>query len=105
MSYDIEIVIHHPDGYSTTVDVGNMTYNVARMMIPACGVSFSWMDGMTVKRALPIIRHAWREMKRDPDRYIALEVTDWGAYSDFMPWFTRFYVLCRLHPTGVIGVY
>jgi hypothetical protein len=104
MSYDIHITVAHPDGYSSNFEVGNMTYNVARMTHVACGVAFSWFDGMPTAIALPILAHCWRVMKRNPATFRVIGVSEWGSYDQFMPYLTRFYAMARLHPTGVIRV-
>ena len=104
MSYDIDIFVGHPDGYISHFEVGNMTYNVSGMMLEACGVTFRWMHKMPAETALPILAHAWKTMKRNPDHFRRFEVTEWGSYNDFMPFLTRFYVMARMHPTGIISV-
>jgi hypothetical protein len=104
MSYDGYIKIAHRDGYTTHIEVGNMTTNVDRMMVPACGVRLRWFNGLTCETALPILAHAHHELRRHPRKFKRLEYTEWGSYDDFLPWLTRFYVLVRLHPTGTIEV-
>lgn len=104
MSSDISIRVKHSDGYTSSFEVGNMTSNCNRMLIAACGVSMGWFHDMACEKALPILRHAWREMKRDPARYRALEADNgWGTYDQFMPFLTRFYVMVRLHKSGWIN--
>lgn len=105
MSYDIRIIVNHSDGYSSSFEVGNMTYNVAPMVVEASGVSFSWYDGISCAKALPLLRRTWQQMKRDPETYKRLEAWNgWGTYDQFMPYLTRLYAMVRLHPTGVIEV-
>jgi hypothetical protein len=105
VSYDIDITVEHPDGYSSSFDVGNMTYNIAEMVRQACGVTFSWFDGMSCEKALPLLRFCWLRMKRYPDFFRPFEASNgWGTYDQFMPYLTRFYVMARLHPAGQIRV-
>lgn len=105
MSYDIEIIVDHADGYRSTFDVGNMTYNVSRMTLEAVGQRLSFFDGMDCETACPFLAELWQVMKRDPDRFRRVEVSDWGSYDNFMPYLTRFYAMVRLHPRGGIRVY
>lgn len=104
MSSDISIHVVHPDGYSSSFEVGNMTSNCNRMLIAACGVSMGWFDKVSCEKAMPILRHAWQNMKRNPKVYRQLQAENgWGTYDQFMPFLTRFYVMTRLHRTGVIS--
>jgi len=105
VSYDIDITVDHEDGYSSGFEVGNMTYNVSTMVKEACGVTFSWFDGMTCKQALPILYFCWRNLRRNPSHFRRFEAPNgWGTYEQFMPYMTRFYVMARLHPKGIIRV-
>ena len=105
MSYDIDITVHHPDGYSSRFEVGNITYNIRPMMVAASDVGFSDLHDMRCFEAAPILAHAWREMRRNPARYRRFEASNgWGTYDQFMPYLTRFYAMARLHPNGIIRV-
>ena len=105
MSYDIDITVQHPDGYASGFEVGNITYNVSRMVLEACGVTYRWFDGMECAKALPILHFAWRNLKRNPPHFRRFEPDNgWGTYEQFMPYMTRFYAMARLHPTGIIRV-
>lgn len=104
MSYDIDIYVDHQDGYTSGFEVGNMTSNVARMTGEACGVPLSWFNDVSCEKALPILAHCWRTMRRNPTHFRKFENPEWGAYDDFMPYLTRFYVLVRIHKTGTIRV-
>jgi len=94
MSYDIDIRVDHPDGYTSNFEVGNMTYNVHAMMVAASTVSFSDLHDMRCVDATPILGHAWREMKRRPAHYRQFQADNgWGTLDKFMPHLTRFYVI------------
>ena len=103
MSSSISINVNHPDGYKSHFEVGNMTSNCNWMLVEACGVSMGWFDKVSCEKALPILEHAWTVMKRDPRKFKRLQAANgWGTYDQFMPFLTRFYVMVRLHKSGII---
>lgn len=105
MSYDIDIYVTHDDRYTSHFEVGNMTYNIRPMFRAAVGASFRDFHGMTCAQALPFVMFAWQQMKRRPDEFRKVEASNgWGTYDQFMPFLTKFYVMLRLHPTGIIRI-
>jgi hypothetical protein len=104
VSSDISIRVDHGDGYSSSFEVGNMTSNVNRMLVATAEAKpLSWFDKVSCADARPVLESMYREMRQDPARFRALEITEWGAYDDFMPYLRRFYVMTRMHPRGIIS--
>lgn len=106
MSYDVDVVVSHGDGYSTTVFDRNITYNL-RPMLVAAGLlgSFYSLEGMTAAEAQPIVYGVWRELRTRPEHYAKFDSPNgWGRHKHLLPWIKDFYLALRLHPHGVIYV-
>ena len=106
MSYDLEIVVHHPDGYKTTVFDRNITYNL-RPMLVAAGLadSLHTLEGMSGKEAQDLLYGVWRELRTRPEHYRSFDSPNgWGLRKNLLPWVRSLYLAVRTHPRGVIHI-
>ena len=103
MSWGANIIVQHPDGYSTDIEVVNgHTYNLTPMWreAGACQVTRDF-DGQNAGRLAPILTLALVEAIRHKAKFVALEPDNgWGDYDGFVQILTKFAQLCWEHPTG-----
>ncbi|MDT0211208.1 hypothetical protein [Curtobacterium sp. BRD11] len=106
MSYDIDLIVDHGDGYQTNVFEANITYNLRPMLVEA-GLkdSLHSLNGLTAESAAPLIGDVWRELYRRPDHYRQWDSPNgWGLHKNLVPWMKRLYIACRTHPRAIIQI-
>jgi hypothetical protein len=109
MSWGVDIIVDHPDGYSSAVEVvDGHTYNLTPMWCKAlpsllADGTTSDLDGRTcgdIGEALALgcvdaILHRREYEHLDPEN-------GWGDFAGFFEILTRLTTLCHEHPTGVL---
>lgn len=105
MSWGVDIVIDHADGYQTVVEVFyGHTYNLTPMWRKAgtCSVTRDF-DGRNAGQLAPILSAGLIDALRHRTEYEALNPSNgWGDYDGFVQMLTRFARLCWEHPTGTV---
>jgi hypothetical protein len=106
MSYDVNLIVEHGDGYKSHVFWANITYNLRDMLVEAGLADSLWtLDGMSAATAAPIVGDVWRELYRRPDHYRRFDSPNgWGLHKNLVPWMKRLYVACRTHPSATVKV-
>ena len=103
MSFSLDVVVDHPDGYSSTFEVvESHTYNLAPMWCRALRIKrTSDLKGRACADLDPQITLALDDITRNADSYRDLEpVNGWGDFDGFWEIFTKFALVVRRHPTG-----
>ncbi len=108
MSWGVDIVVDHADGYSTTVEVvDGHTYNLTPMWRKA-GLATDnegtrALDGKTTAHIAPLALQGLIDAWRNEAEYRELDPPNgWGDYDGFLEILTRLTRLCHQHPTGVL---
>jgi len=105
MSWGVDIVIDHADGYTTTVEVvSGHTYNLTPMWRKAGVFQTSRdLDGRSAGMLAPILSAALIDAVRNRPAYEELNPENgWGDYDGFLEILTRFTQLAWEHPTGTL---
>ena len=106
MSYDIQLVVDHRDGYKTTVFDKNITYNLRQMLVVA-GLpdSFWTLDGMVASDAEDLLYSVWRELRTRTDYYEQFNSPNgWGLHKNLLPFIKDMYLASRQHPRGIFRI-
>lgn len=106
MSWGVDIIIDHQDGYTTTVEVvDGHTYNLSPMWRRA-GVfakRSNELDGRNAGQLAPLLSAALLDAIRFAADYKALNPENgWGDYEGFIETLTRFAELAWANPTGTV---
>jgi len=105
MSWGVDIVVEHGDGYRTVIDVvDGHTYNLNRMWrwSGACRYPRDF-DGRRCDELAPVLAAALADALAHPDDYRAMNPPNgWGDYEGFVEILGRFAELTSLHPRGVV---
>jgi len=106
MSYDIDLVVDHADGYKTTVHEANITYNLRAMFVAAGLPDSLWsLNGLPANQAAELLYPVWRELRTHPDRYEAFNAENgWGRHKHALPFIHDLYLAARCHPRAMINV-
>lgn len=82
-----------------------VTWNIMPMYRLA-GLEFRTLDGETGRDALVRIEAALEKMKREPEKYRALNPSNgWGSYEGAVEVLERFAEVCREMPDGIVDVH
>jgi hypothetical protein len=103
MSLDITLTRTQP----TEVFDANITHNLGKMADAVGMYKPIWRpEECAIKTAadmIPYLRDGLDELKRDPERYRALEPENkWGKYDNFVPWVERYLAACEKYPDAEI---
>ena len=109
MSWDVSLMIDTGDKELVeVVDLGNYTYNVSPMYYKAFERKggFRSLDGMRVKKAIPILERAIQRMKDDPKQYKKMNPENgWGDYEGALEYLMDILDGCKKHPKTIIKIY
>jgi hypothetical protein len=84
MSWDFSFVM--PCCGTECANAGNLTFNLSKMMT-AANVHPDILKGKTGKEIIPILRKAWSELIKDPDKFKRYNPPNgWGSYEGLLTW-------------------
>ena len=104
MSWGVDLVIDHDDGYSTVIEVvDGHTYNLTPMWRKAVGIeTTSDFDGQRASDLAPRLMLGLVDAWSKPAEYRELDPQNgWGDYDGFVKILARFTSLCLQHPKAV----
>lgn len=109
MSYDISMTVDPGPGvFSTHLDLGNMTSNVAPLWRKACPDTdgLAGIHGKTGKDVAAHLRAGLEDMKAKRAEYepLVLGGGEWGTYDSAVDYLTRATEAAETHPQAVFGV-
>jgi hypothetical protein len=105
VSWGVDIVIDHADGYQTFVHVvDGHTYNLSPMWRKAGVYQTSHdLDGRNAGQLAPILTAGLIDALRHRKEYEELNPSNgWGDYEGFVEILLRFTQLAWEHPTGTV---
>ena len=106
MSWGVDIVVDHGDGYKTRIEVvDGHTYNLTPMWRKASVVaeSTSELHGRSCREMQPVLINALKAAWSDPSSFRELDPPNgWGDFDGFLTILTRLARLCHEHPRGVL---
>jgi len=87
----------------------NITHNLNEMAAEAGIYKALWYPEevgiTTAKQLIEPLSKGLELMKREPERFIALNpLNGWGSYDIFVPWIERYLNACRKYPNAIVEV-
>jgi len=104
MSYDIYLEATEP--YASSVEIGNITYNIAPMWVVALGgAGIRRFEGAPGVEAAGPLSEGVERMRADPATYRAMNPPNgWGNYEGALEYLDRLARACALHPSHRIRI-
>lgn len=104
MGYDLSLTV--PVMHNVYVDLQGMTYNINRLLRETrwVGLKLKDLNGFTAAEAATVLRDVFADWNNNPERYRAVEISDWGSLSACQNWL--FEILNRLdeYPDAIFEV-